>query len=49
MDWLYTLSCFAVGGIVGLTGIGGGSAAKWTTLPQRAVYQHPCKTLSLLE
>lgn len=25
MDWLYTLSGFAVGGIVGLTGVGGGS------------------------
>ena len=25
MDWLYTLSGFAVGAIVGLTGVGGGS------------------------
>ena len=25
MDWLYTLSGFVVGAIVGLTGVGGGS------------------------
>jgi uncharacterized membrane protein YfcA len=25
MDWMYTLSGFAVGAIVGLTGVGGGS------------------------
>ena len=39
MDWLYTISGFAVGFIVGLTGVGGGSLM--TPLLMHMATQHP--------